>query len=453
MKKYAVGLIFLSVMALIACVGISTAFEPLDTLMKPPRVEGENLSIQLAFEENLGGNYLLKQPISGEHRSAYTFIDLTGDDEDEVIVFYSISDELGIVRMNVLDKIDGIWKSVADFRSVYNDIQEVAFADLNKDGSKEIIVGWITMPDSYSKLMSVYEIVTDDEMRIESVYSDYYSMFRVADIDRDGSDDVLALKQTPSANTAERTVFLIKYENGILVEKGDFVLDKSFSSLAGINLDFGIDNTQTTVYIDGYNVDGSLATDCLQWSSDSDSFTRCFVGDMSVSALSSRLSNVLCKDINSDGIIDIPTEEYLTYYDKLDDTQNSGEHSLNLINWINIHNEDTRIIGRYLNFPQYGFSFSFDEAWRDRICVDSNSQNDTVTFYSLAEYNGKLVKDKKLFSIMSKTDLDLDSIRDLYIHYTEVSYIKGRFYFCRIYEKAEEFGVTKKDIKGRIIAR
>ena len=135
MKKYGFGLIVLSIIALFGCVVITTAFEPLDTLMKPPRVEGENLSVQLAFEENVGKNYLLKQPISGNYRSAYNYVDMTSDGEDEVVVFYSMSDELGIVRMNVLDKIDGEWESVADFQSVYNDIQEVEFADLNGDGN------------------------------------------------------------------------------------------------------------------------------------------------------------------------------------------------------------------------------------------------------------------------------------------------------------------------------
>ena len=69
MKKYGIGLILLSVLALIGCVVITTVFEPFDTLIKPPKVDGENLSIQLAFEEKVGTDYILKQPISGNRRS------------------------------------------------------------------------------------------------------------------------------------------------------------------------------------------------------------------------------------------------------------------------------------------------------------------------------------------------------------------------------------------------
>ena len=158
MKKYAVGFVLVFLIALLGFFVFTTTFQPVDSLMRPPKVEGENLSIQLAFEEKIGTDYVLKRPLRGNYRNAYTFIDLTGDKNNEVIVFYSKSDSLGIVRMNVLRNIEGKWKSIADFQSVHNDILEVEFADLNGDGNKEIIVGWSVFQDSYSKLMIIYEV-------------------------------------------------------------------------------------------------------------------------------------------------------------------------------------------------------------------------------------------------------------------------------------------------------
>ena len=68
MKKYGFGLIVLSIIALFGCVVITTAFEPLDTLMKPPRVEGENLSVQLAFEDLR--EKLVNKPAAGHFKKA-----------------------------------------------------------------------------------------------------------------------------------------------------------------------------------------------------------------------------------------------------------------------------------------------------------------------------------------------------------------------------------------------
>ncbi|MBO7320292.1 MAG: hypothetical protein J6V06_09775, partial [Clostridia bacterium] len=182
MRKYAMAVLIISLIALLGFAFVSTYFQPVDSLIRPPQAEGENLSIQLAFSEAVGEDYLLKQPMNGNYRSAYTFIDLTGDKNDEVIVFYSKSNDLGIVRMNVLDKSDGEWVSIADFQSVHNDIQEIEFADLNGDGTKEIIVGWTVSGESYSKLITVYQINSDKTATdIESVYVDYYSIFRVSD--------------------------------------------------------------------------------------------------------------------------------------------------------------------------------------------------------------------------------------------------------------------------------
>ena len=158
MRKYAFAVLIISMIALLGFVYISTYFQPVDSLIRPPQAEGENLAIQLAFDDAVGGDYILKQPLNGSYRNAYTFIDLTGDNNDEVVVFYSKNDDLGIVRMNVLDKSDGKWVSIADFQSVHNDIQELGFADLNGDGTKEIIVGWTVTGESYSKLIKVYQI-------------------------------------------------------------------------------------------------------------------------------------------------------------------------------------------------------------------------------------------------------------------------------------------------------
>ncbi len=451
MKKYAVWLILLTFTALIAFMIVTTAFQPVDSLMRPPKVEGENLSIQLAFEEKVGTDYILKRPISGNYRNAYNFIDLTGDNNDEVIVFYTKSDNLGIVRMNVLRNFDGEWKSIADFQSVHNDIQEIEFADFNGDGNKEIIVGWTVFQDSYSKLFSIYEVTeNEDSVKIYPVYGDYYSMFKIIDIDRDGKDDILAVKYATAAGSAEYTASFLDFDEDGIREMGSFTLDKSLNSIGAINSDYIDDGTQTRIFIDGYKVDSGMITDCFVWKKADKEFSRYMVSGVSVPALTSRTSTVFCKDINSDGHIEVPTEEYLPNISD-DNYARNNNLGTSLITWLWIDKDNAEFVESHIILSQYGFSFRFDSKWLDNVSVENNQQKGLLTFWSIKYVDGIAVKDEELFSIMTLSDFDLETIGELSFYYSQVNQVKGKYYYCRIYDKGSEYGITKKDIKNRMI--
>ncbi len=456
MKKYAVLVIAVSLIALLGFVFVSTYFQPVDSLLRPPQVEGENLLIQQTFEENVGKDYLLKQPISGSYRSAYTFIDLTGDKNDEVIVFYSKSDDLGIVRMNVLDKAEGQWVSIADFQSAHNDIQEIDFADLNGDGTKEIIVGWTVFGESYSKVITVYHIGTvENRIIIEPVYADYYSMFRIADIDSNGNEDILSLKYVTAGSTAEYSVSLLTYEKNAIVKRGSFVLDNSISSVAAVNFDTLKDENINRIFVDGHKVDGGMTTDCFSWNNDESNFERYYVSGINVSALSSRISSVLCSDINSDGIIEVPTEEFLLNISDEDSSVGgliSSDLGQSLISWVSVREHEVKTVERHIIMSQYGYRFKFSEKWLGNVSVINDPHKGILTFWSVEMKDGKPIKGKKLFSIMTLTDLDLETIGEISFSYSQITQLKGKFYYSRIYNSGVEYGITKKEIKQRIIA-
>lgn len=451
MKKYGIGLIFMSILALIGCITVTTSFEPLETLMKPPKVEGENLSIQLAFEENVGEDYLLKQPISGNHRSAYNFIDLTGDKNDEVVIFYSKTDDLGIVRMNVLDNIDGKWISVADFQSVHNDIQEVEFADLNGDGKKEIIVGWTVFQDSYSRLICVYEINSDDnDVRIYQIYSAYYSMFKVADFDANGKSDILTLKYAMAGNSTEYTGAVLSYDEGTLSERKSFSIDKAVNSIAAINYDYFNDNL-TRIFIDGYKTDSGMITDCFLWDTANDTFERAYVGGNSISSLTSRTSSVICKDINSDGNIELPREEYLPNTSEDNISAGGNNLGMSVISWFWFYGDETEFVECDMILSQYGYSFILNNHMMGNVSAENDTQKGVLTFYSIKNIDGVSVKNEPLFSIMTLTDFDLDALSEISFHYSLIGQNKDKYYYCRIYDAADEYAITKKEIKNRII--
>lgn len=451
MKKYGVWLIILTLIALLGFTIVTTTFQPMESLMRPPKVEGENLSIQLAFEEKVGTDYILKQPIGGNRRSAYNFIDLTGDKNDEVVIFYSKTDDLGIVRMNVLNNIDGKWTSVADFQSVHNDIQEVEFADLNGDGKKEIIVGWTVFQDSYSKLLSVYEISSNKKaVRIYPVFGAYYSLFKVADFDANGKDDILTLKYATAGSSAEYTGTVLSYDSKDLKERKSFTLDKSVNSVAAINYDY-FENGLTRIFIDGYKADSGMITDCFLWNTTDDTFDRAYVGGSSIASLTSRTSSVTCKDINSDGCVEVPVEEHLPNISSDSLTTESNNLGTSIISWLWFNGDETKAVDHRIILSQYGYSFSFNRNMLGNVSVENDAGKGQLTFYSIKNVNGVVVKDEPLFSIMTLTDFNLDAIGEISFYYSLIDQVKDKYYYCRIYDGADEFGITKKEIKNRMM--
>lgn len=448
MRKYAVSVIVVSLIALLGFLFITTYFQPVDSLIRPPKPEGENLSIQLAFEESIDGDYVLKQPISGEYRSAYIFADLTGDNDNEVIVFYSMSNELGIVHMNVLDKIEDNWVSIADFQSVYNDIQEINFADFNGDGIKEVIVGWTVNGESYARLMNIFQFSVDNDIVISPIFTDYYSMFGVYDIDSDGNDDIISIKHATVGNVAEYTASLLKYKENNIHAESTFNLDSSLSSVAAINFDSTENENIKRVFVDGYKIDGGMITDCFLWKSQDKVFERYNIAGSSVSSISSRTKSVLCSDINNDGTIEVPSEEYLP--DITDDgAANLGQ---SLINWVSINENSAEIIDRHIILSQYGYRFRFSENWLGNVAVTNDADKGILTFWSVKNIDGITVKNKKLFSVMTITEIDLDTIGEISFTYSQLMQLKGKFYYSKIYDAGVDYGITKKEIKQRIIA-
>ena len=239
MKKYFLITVTLIISLILIIMATGFEFQNLESLMKPPMVEGENREIQIAFENFAGKQYRLVTPLKGVHRSAYNFFDLNGDNDNEVIVFYSKDGETDIVRMNVLDrKTDGTWVSIADVETEYSDVQQVEFADLNGDKIKEIIVGWTVYQNEYAKTMNVYMLSKVKSIYVfEKVYNSTYYDFRTLDIDCDNKDDILKIDYSPNVSAMGYAASFIAYSDDVIQDISSIDLDLSFSSITSITSD------------------------------------------------------------------------------------------------------------------------------------------------------------------------------------------------------------------------
>lgn len=422
-------------------------FQNFESLMKPPMVEGENREIQIAFENFAGKQYKLITPLKGVHRSAYNFFDLNGDKDNEVIVFYSKSSENDIVRMNVLDrKADGTWDSIADIETEYSDVQQVEFADLNGDKIKEIIVGWTVYQNEYAKTMNVYMLSKVKSIYVfEKVYNSTYYDFKAIDIDCDSQKDILKIDYTPNIEAAVYTANFVAYKDDRIQDLTSIELDFSFSSITSISNDYIENENRRRIYFDGPKYESGMITECIFYNTNIESFEKEKSNHQPLSMLSTRISNVTSRDINNDGIIEIPKDREVTLGKSF---SKDGTRVCYVTEWIQLKDGNTTTVFYEFFNSIYGYSYKIDKDIFSKITIENNLAEGKLTFYQVIYTSLGAIKGDPLFTIVAtENSEDNDTLDFRY----KLLYERSDYsYFCRIYKLGEDFGITKTGIRNNI---
>ena len=94
-------------------------FFTVDSLIRPPKLTGENALIEQAFEAAVGKDVMLVSPVSGEYRSAFIQYDLDRDGAEETLVFYTRNEAPNEAHLHFL-KYDGYrWCDQGSYKNHY----------------------------------------------------------------------------------------------------------------------------------------------------------------------------------------------------------------------------------------------------------------------------------------------------------------------------------------------
>lgn len=445
MKKYILATLFLAMSLMLVLVVAGFEFKPIDSLMRPPVVDGENREIQLAFEDFAGDGYQLISPLKGDHRSAYNFFDLNNDSQDEVIVFYSKADDNELVRLNVLGKKkDGQWISLVDIETGHSDVQQVEFADLNGDTIKELIVGWTVYQNEFTKTMNVYAITEKNTKYVfESIYSSSYYDFKIFDVNCDNVKDVLKIDFEKTPDGTDYKAVLLGYKDKTLTDITSANLDMSFSSITSVTSDYSKEENKRRLYFDGPKYESGMITDCIYLDNDG-VFRKERTAYPLLSVWSTRNSNIVSKDVNNDGIIEIPKEEEIPASDIIYDGNNEIQKQY-IIKWTQIdENVESTVCHEIFN-SYFGYSYKIDETLTDKVAVTNNLRTGVLTFYALNTTYGTPHKGDALFSILAIKEGE--SGDDVIFRYKNLDENNTHHFYYRIYEAGESYGITKLTIR------
>ncbi len=236
----------------------------MDSQLRAPRPTGEQQAIQKALDSYLAKagesvQYILKYPQDGDYLSAFVMEDIDGDEDEEAIAFYQFAGEGENTHINLLDKVNEEWTSIADAEGFSADISGVAFGDLNGDGSKELLAGW-SVYNSRDRRLGIYSLTNKKITTMSD--NEYYTKLVVEEFITEGRADILLFQVDAAQSTT--TVRLKSWENKQLVERGSAAVDGYIRSFGKHHVG-KLDDNLYGVYIDCYKDADTTITELIYW--------------------------------------------------------------------------------------------------------------------------------------------------------------------------------------------
>ncbi|MBQ8780268.1 MAG: hypothetical protein IJZ72_01135 [Oscillospiraceae bacterium] len=372
-----IGMICSAAMMLSGCVVSNSV----DSLLSPPEISEDQREIYAALKKAAGENIVLQYPKNGAYRSAFVVENIDGDAENEAVTFYlSAADGKndGSLRINILDNIGGQWYSVSDFAGAGAGIDRVIVSELGNSGRKNVIIGFTS--SSGDKNFRSYVYSGDS---LVNTFADSYASMFVTDLDNDGAQE-LSVIHSNNAYTDTKAYYSLVSDDGenVYVSSTVNLNDRTTEFL---NIAVGRVGSDTpAVFIDG--LDGATAATEIIYCINGVLRNPLYLSESETIRKTRRSSEYLSMDIDLDGIVEIPTQNYFPGYD-----QNSREPFF-ITSW-NIM-DSFEIVKKYSGYFNLndGYCFILPSRWENVVTMKSDPVKGDIIFL---RYEGELISSTK----------------------------------------------------------
>ena len=443
--KKAMALLLCIIMVLF-CSGCSLNFFSVESLLSPPSQSGKNGEVEKAFKKLMAEKTIqLRTPQSGDYQTAFVLFDINGDSQEEAIVFYTDSAIDTSVRMSFMECINDTWMICADVKGAGSNVFDLSFSDMDNDGIYEIFVGWSLFDTKTAKIVSVYEVVAGEKgvFNLNTLGNEYYYSKSITDFNGDEKDD-LALVYLDDTGETQKSYFrcFSLSDSNEFVKYSDIKLDSNISSVAKIQYDTvrhkGEDCKR--VFIDCLKTETSMFTEMLYWDTDELKIVRNIKNPVSTTL---RSPKIYCRDIDGDGLLEIPSNTKLNGDENLLSVKKSGEQfTFTMLEWLNCVGDKSEGSINTLFNPIDLYLYRVTRVNDVTAYYDALGQ---ALKFCLWDGEEELVKDE-LLSISFRPENDEASVKGNKLLKTE----SGTFYFD-ITSYGEDFGITDEGVKSSFI--
>ena len=264
-----------------------------DELYRLPRSSERSTRIQRSIDDRLNSGLEFSAPVAGYNRQAIQQYDLDSDGIQEVIAFFRTEGEAPL-EIDVIREVDGEYRLASQIFGEGRAVDSVQYTDMDGDGVRELLIGW--QMSTLVKVLDIYSIKDYEPVLIaESPYSSYIC----CDMNADGGDEVLLLKE-PGAESAGEAVLYTLMEDGEIITSSA-ALSREAETISRVQSGETSDR-HTAVYVDSM-CGGGLVTDVLAVR---DGTLYNIVMDERAENATMRPVTVYCSDIDRDGVMEIP---------------------------------------------------------------------------------------------------------------------------------------------------
>lgn len=402
-------------------------------LLSPPELSGDMHPISEVVEETAPDGYIMKYPSRGNYRSAVIREDINGDGSLEAFAFYSVTDKDVITMyINAICLRDGEWTSAAVQQIVAAGVDKVEFCDLDRDGVKEILVGWQIYGTSEMQL-AIYSL---GENALTQRIFQQYTHFTVCDLDENDINEVLIIK-TGSAEPNNTAALYSLNESGVTAISS-CELDCSVKTVNEPVVET-LSTGKPAVYIDMIKGVGAV-TEVLFMEKGS-LVNPLFDAQTGETLATLRSVSFNIQDINGDGVMEIPVQQSVPSV-----AHSDVNEKLYLTDWCSFNGEVLTNQMTVMMNVNDGYYLTISPKLIGKIAVLKDTENRIREIYSYNPEDMSVGTSLLYLRAVDKADWDSGEYKN--IGAQEIMNDGSTVFICKISDTAVAQGFTIEYIRA-----
>lgn len=322
-------------------------------------------------------NYQLILPNNIDKSGAINFIELTGDDAEEMVIIYEDKDKVNSISIKAFKETEeAYWQTLDTIKSEEKELFEISFSDLNKDGRSEVIIQW-NDGEKNKKLVEVYAFQGKE---FKKVFGEKFLNLNLTDLDDDGTEDLILFNY--DGDKSLLSIALYEFNGTEVVKVNEININSKDKSEKGyMNLAVGnVTETKKGMLIDisGEDLSGYTAVIVKQNGKLMNIYQNSSLHE------GGKKSLLNSKDIDGDGILEMGVLTPQTY------EGNDLEESTPLIQkWYQWDGYKSVIFEKDIFYDHsLKYSFEIPSQWKNKYVVDTfyGDLENYAYFYESAGY-------------------------------------------------------------------
>jgi hypothetical protein len=378
MKPYKIRLLALLCCAVLlaGCSALPQGTVQVEELLRAPRLSGDYGEMQTALNEWLGESAQLKYPLNGELLSPFLLSDWDGDGEQDAAILYTTAQTTNVWLAILQRNADGQWKVRSAVEGLADTVESVSFARLQDSTADQIVVGYAaTQGDEY---LAVYAYLDGE---VDTLLEQPYSQYLIEDITGTGHEDIVLLRAGDEETPVQIELLTADREGNFQQVTVLGLSPDRFTGWASLASGAGADRRHYLV-LDGWTgVSGTnLASVLLRFDEETQQMVEAplISADELYEASLRNVSSLTSRDLDGDGIVEIPTQPVLEGVQNLVQSRR-----IDLIVWMDYTSVRPKKSFGLLD-EEYGYYLELPAEWQEDLQLRDGEDAGTIELWDLA---------------------------------------------------------------------